>query len=256
MNPQLERPPPPYVQIADRYRRMIHDGQLPEGTRLPAVPALAREYGVSNATAGRALAVLQGEGLIYTSPRGSVVAGQAVKGLSPQTRLLKSRHDGTTAAQGETHRVTAAGLVTNPPAYVRDYLDTDDPPAVIRREWITSEGDGPRILTVTWYPAALADQVPDLLSTDPESVGLILGHVEGIIGQAAKGRDWIHGRGADYREATALQLPTGTPVLAGTWMYWTRDGALIEYGEYVLPPRHTLSYPYDLTDPEMRDYYR
>jgi GntR family transcriptional regulator len=61
-----------------------------------------------------------------------------------------------------------------------------------------------------------------------------------------RGRDWMHGRGADHREATALQIPMSTPILAGTWMYWAADGRLVEYGEYVLPPRHTLSYPYEV----------
>jgi GntR family transcriptional regulator len=256
MNPQLERPPPPYAQIADRYRRMIHDGQLPEGARLPSVLAIASEFGVSSTTAARALATLQGEGLIHTSPRGSRVAGLAAKGVTPQTRIVKSRHDGVTSVPAESHRVTAAEVIPAP-AYIADYLDlADDDRQVVRREWVTSESGVPRILTVTWYPAALAADVPELLSDDPGKVGLIVGRVEGVTGPAAKGRDWMHGRGADHREATALQLPTGTPILASAWMYWTREGRLIEYGEFVLPPRHTLSYPYDLSQSEVENYYQ
>ena len=236
---------------------MIHDGQLPEGARLPSVLGIAQEFSVSSATAARALGILQGEGLIYTSPRGSRVAGEASKGVTPQSRVVKSRHDGLTSITAESYRVTAAEITDHPPAYIRDYLDlADDDGRVVRREWITSESGHPRILTVTWYPAALAASVPELLSDDPGNVGLILGRVENVTGATARGRDWMHGRGADHREATALQLPTGTPVLAATWMYWTREGRLIEYGEFVLPPRHTLSYPYELSASEVESYYQ
>jgi GntR family transcriptional regulator len=249
MNPQLDRSPPQYVQIADFYRGLIHDGTLPEGTRLPSVVDMAREFGVSTATAARALAALQGEGLIHSSPRGSRVAGAAAKGITPQSRVVQSRHTGLTSTPAESHDVTAAGIVTAPP-YVADYLDLDDAADVCRREWVTSERGVPRILTVTWYPPQLAAQVPDLLSVDPGKAGQMLGLVEQVTGPVADGRDWMHGRGADLREATALGLPPSTPILAVTWMYWTAGGRLIEYGESCLIPRHTLSYPYRVTGGE------
>lgn len=246
MNPQLERPPPPYAQIADHYRQMIHDGTMPEGARLPSVLDIARQFHVSAATAAKAIAQLQVEGLVWSSPRGSWVAGADAKASSPQTRVIRSRHDtGTTAGTGETHEVTAAER-TNAPAYVSELLGLDDPPEVIRREWITSEDGVPRVLTVTWYPAELGGQVPELESTAPEDVGPMLGRIEAVTGPAARGRDFMHARGADHREAAALRIPTGSAILAGTWLLWTDDGRLIEYGEYVLPPRHTLSYPYEV----------
>lgn len=248
MTPQLDRPRPQYVQIADFYRRLIHDGTLPEGSRLPSVIETAREFDVSTATAARALAALQGEGLIHSSPRGSRVAGEAAKGITPQSRIMKSRRNGLTSTPAESHHVTAAGIVTAPP-YIADYLDLDEP-AACRREWVTSERGMPRILTVTWYPPQLAAQVPDLLSADPEKIGVMLGLVEQVTGAVARGRDWMHGRGADMREATALQLPPSTPILALTWMFWTAGGRLAEYGESCLTPRHTLSYPYPVTTGE------
>lgn len=250
MSPQLDRPPPPYAQIADHYRQQIHDGTLAEGTRLPSVLEIARQFGVSAATAAKAIAQLQVEGLIFSSPRGSWVAGADAKATSPQTRILRARIESrTTAGAGETHQVTAAEIMT-PPAYVSELLGLDDPPEVIRREWITSESGIPRVLTVTWYPAGLVGQVPELMSTRPEDVGPMLGRVETATGPAARGRDFIHARVADHREASALRIPVGTAILAGTWLLWAVDGSLIEYGEYVLPPRHTVSYPYEVPAPE------
>lgn len=248
MNPQIDRPAPPYAQIADHFRRLIHDGTLAESARLPSVVAVAQEFGVSNATAAKALSQLQVEGLVYSSPRGSWVTATDAKASSPQTRVIRSR-PGTgisTASTGETHQVTAAETVTAP-VYVSELLGLDDDPAqVVRREWITRENGVPRALTVTWYPASFAADVPELLSERPNDVGLMLRHVEQAIGPAARGRDYIHARTADRREAGALGVPPGTAILAGTWLLWDADGSLIEYGEYVLPPRHTLSYPYEV----------
>lgn len=249
MNPQLDRPAPPYAQIADRYRQQIHDGALAEGQRLPPVLEIARDFGVSAATAAKAMAQLQVEGLIWSSPRGSWVAGAGAKATSPQTRVYRSREpDRTTAATGETYEITAVELVTAP-AYVSELLGLDDPPEVIRREWVTSEDKTPRALTVTWYPAELSRHVTPLLSRQPEDVGPMLSHIEAVTGPAARGRDYMHARGADHREASALRVPVGTAILAGTWLLWAEDGSLIEYGEYVLPPRHTLSYPYEVPAP-------
>jgi GntR family transcriptional regulator len=249
MNPQLERPAPPYAQIADHYRQRIHDGTLAEGARLPSVLDVAREFSVSAATAAKAVAQLQVEGLVWSSPRGSWVAGKDSKATSPETRVLRSREPGrTTAGTGETYEVTAVELVTAP-AYVSELLGLDDPPEVIRREWITSESKVPRALTVTWYPAELSRHVVPLLSRQPEDVGPMLAHIEATTGPVARGRDYVHARVADHREASALRVPVGTAILAGTWLLWNADGSLIEYGEYVIPPRHTLSYPYEVPAP-------
>jgi hypothetical protein len=48
-----------------------------------------------------------------------------------------------------------------------------------------------------------------------------------------------------------LGLPIGAAVLAATWLLWVPSDdddcdSLVEYGESVLPSRHTVSYPYDL----------
>lgn len=249
MNPQLDRPAPPYAQIADHYRQQIHDGTLAEGERLPSVLEIARQFGVSAATAAKAIAQLQVEGLVWSSPRGSWVAGAGAKATSPETRVFRSRLPGrTTAGTGETYQITAVELVNAPP-YVSELLGLDDPPEVIRREWITLENNTPRALTVTWYPAELSRRVAPLLSRQPEDVGPMLAHIEAVTGPVARGRDYVHARVADHREASALRVPVGTAILAGTWLLWTADGSLIEYGEYVLPPRHTLSYPYEVPVP-------
>ncbi|MDZ5441879.1 GntR family transcriptional regulator [Micromonospora sp. 4G57] len=66
---------PPYEQVRGQLARMIGDGRLPVGTRLPAVRQLATDLGLAVNTAARAYRELEAAGLVETRGRhGTVVA--------------------------------------------------------------------------------------------------------------------------------------------------------------------------------------
>lgn len=255
--PRIERTAPPYVQITDHLRERIISGALREGDKLDGVHKIAEEWGVSPATAAKALSQLGVEGLTVTSPRGTFVAAINAKANSPADRITRARRTGNADAAGETHRVMAAETVVAP-TYVADLFDMDPGGRVVRREWVTLEGSRVgkgqvRSLTVTWHRAELADQVPDLLNKTAGKVGSLLPQIEAAAGPFCRARDYFHARGADSREANHLGVPVGAAVLATTWLLWARnddaDGdCLVEYGETVLPSRHTVSYPYSLEE--------
>ncbi len=249
MTPQIQRTSPPYMQITDHFRQQIQDGELPDGAKLPSVSEIARTWSVAHATAAKAVGQLQVEGLIMSSPRGSFVAAREAKAATPADRLMRLHRTGTTNGQGEHYRVTAAEVI-DAPAYVAELLDLPNGERVVRREFVTIDGRALRALTVTWYPASLAEQVPALLATESSTASTVLAQVEDVTGRIIRGRDFFHARGADAREASALGLPVGSAILAGAWLAWAEgedDGRLVEYGETCLPPRATVSYPYDLT---------
>jgi len=63
-----------YSKIAETLRRRVTTGEYAPGTALPSEAALCEEFGVVRNTVRRALAELEQEGLIETSPgRGRVV---------------------------------------------------------------------------------------------------------------------------------------------------------------------------------------
>lgn len=69
----------PYAQIAAHYRGRITDGRLAPGAQLPAVAAIAGEWGVAIVTVQRAIAQLRKEGLVETfHGRGSFVVKSPV----------------------------------------------------------------------------------------------------------------------------------------------------------------------------------
>jgi DNA-binding GntR family transcriptional regulator len=56
------------MRLAGLIREQIADGKLAPGSRLPSIAVLRRAQGHSRQTAGKAMRVLQDEGLIYRVP--------------------------------------------------------------------------------------------------------------------------------------------------------------------------------------------
>ncbi|MEH1011750.1 winged helix-turn-helix domain-containing protein [Micromonospora sp. CPCC 206060] len=68
--------PAEYRRIADDLTTKIKNGELTSGTKLPSTTALAEKYGVSVATAYRAVSLLHDRELVVGQPgRGVYVAG-------------------------------------------------------------------------------------------------------------------------------------------------------------------------------------
>ena len=53
------------MQLAAFIRDQIASGALAPGGRLPSIAALRRQHGHSRQTVGKAMRILEGEGLIY-----------------------------------------------------------------------------------------------------------------------------------------------------------------------------------------------
>jgi GntR family transcriptional regulator len=240
------------MQVAERIRTRILDGTLAEGEKLPPTRELAKAEGVAIATLGRAIDHLQVEGYIRTSRRGTYVANAPAVTASAYDRITRVLRTGSVLAQGETMIVTAAELA-KPPQYIAEIFDLDDGDQVVRRQWHTGKGQTRTMLAVTWYPAAFAAAVPELLSTAAGKGGGLLMRISAATGRhPSNGRDDMHGRDASEREANFLGLRTGSPILAGAHRIWDDQG-VIEYGEWCIPYRLVIGYEYEIdASPEAR----
>jgi len=56
------------MRLAALLREQIASGTLAPGAQLPSISVLRREHGHSRQTVGKAMRILQGEGLIYRVP--------------------------------------------------------------------------------------------------------------------------------------------------------------------------------------------
>jgi GntR family transcriptional regulator len=102
----MDDPQPMYAQIESQLRDFILAGQLPPGTRLPSVRALAGYLACSVITTRRAYEDLEREGFIHTRQgMGSVVAE------IPEEKMSAHRREPVEAALREAVRAgRRAGL--------------------------------------------------------------------------------------------------------------------------------------------------
>ena len=234
--PRAARTPPPYVQIQDHFRTAILDETIEEGDRLPSLPTIAEEWGVSVATAAKAISGLRVEGYVYTSTQGTYATlGKGEQ--SPHDRIDAIRR-GRGERAAERMEITEAGILAAP-VYVAELLGVDPEGArVARRESIAFRGAQPQRLTVQWWPADLVPQLSVADIADP------LVRIEEETGRRpSNGRDFFEGREADVREARALGIKAGDAILASTYVWRDEDG-VIEYGEVVLPRKRVVSFSY------------
>jgi len=103
MSPGTAVPPDPraYVRIAGMLREMISSQVLPPGSPAPSITRLCREHGHARQTCGRAMRLLEDEGLLHRvpglgyyvtggnagiTPSGTFAAGPGLRVLGPDRR--------------------------------------------------------------------------------------------------------------------------------------------------------------------------
>lgn len=245
----VQRAEPPYVQIANHYRRLILDGEVTEGDQLPTSAEIGQEWQVAPSTAARGIGQLAVEGYVRVLARGTFVEPLRSGADTPFGRITRVRQTGHLAATGEMEIVRVAELIRIP-LYVAELLDLDPKDNVLRRESVTVAGRKPRAepvaLSVQWYRPEFAKLAPELLETKPVRGGAIAAIEKATGKRVVHGEDHFHGRSADEREAHALGVKIGAPILAAAYLWRDAEGAVLEYGEFVLPERRTLRYDYDL----------
>jgi DNA-binding GntR family transcriptional regulator len=237
MMPEVRRPVPQHLQVADYYKQQILNSVIRDGQRMPSVRQIMRDWdNVSHNVAQRAIDHLKTGGLVRTGPGGTFATpGRAVFG--PQQRMRQATFPGA-----ERIEVRASEIITAP-EYVIPILGleqaADGITRVLRREWVTYEnGSVPFMLSVLWCPPEFIGPVPELLSLLPLPGA---GEAAMLIAERT-GRNITWGRSSrearpvkdDGREAPLLRLPKAGHVLAEVYIWTARDKVLV-YGEYVLP---------------------
>jgi GntR family transcriptional regulator len=234
--PLARRNEPLHVQIHDHYAALIAGGELRPGDRLPTMQQIGADWGVSHQTAVRAVEWLKSAGLVTTSREGTTVTDPRLV-IGPQQRIAAVKFP-----DSENVEVTDARMAPCPDYVVPILgLDPHGPGGVgwvIRREQVSYEQGGtPFMLAVSWFPPALADEVPELLHQVPiDNPGGAVRLIE-----ARTGRRVTHGRQArearqikdDGREGPLLRLDPGASVLAEVYV-WMDAADVVEYGEFVL----------------------
>lgn len=231
----------PYVQIVEHYRREIREGRLRDGDMLPSGREIAQEFGVSLATAAKVATGLQALGLVTPRPG----AGTVVTATRPRTErarggpVLITLASRTPARPGDKARVLEAGLA-EAPQDVATQLGIEPFTQVVRRQQVTVRGGATVALLTSWFPAALAEVAPALLTR-----ARLTEEVSGY--EPAGGEDWVTARPPTSAEAREFSIKRGHPVAVVHSRRFDAEGAVIEYAELIARGDTRVVYRYDYT---------
>lgn len=239
MSPSLDRPAPPYVQIADHFRSQIKNGELIEGAKLPSVAEVAQGWQVATATAAKALNLLRAEGYVRSTNQGTFVS-IAHKQTTGPDRLAMFRATGNGYRPGESVEVVMSDVVAAP-SDVAEALATSENSEVVSRRRIYRDDLGVVAVSTSWLPGEFAEAAPELLSTDPLPK-MTFGLIEDRTGRrAVSRRDVIALRPAPTDVAEILGVEANSLCLTMSNLYWDQNGDPTEYAVDYLGPGRELS---------------
>ena len=233
----------PYVQIIEHYRQEIRSGRLKDGDMLPAGREIAKQFGVSLATAAKVAGGLQALGLVTPRPG----AGTVVTASRPPTDrarggpLLITLASRTPMRPGDQARVLDAEVVQAPQT-VAAQLGAEPLARVVRRRQATIRDGATAALLTSWFPAALAEIVPGLLNRTR-----ITEEVDGY--RPAWGEDWVSARPPTSAEAREFGIKRGSPVTVVHSRRFAADDTVIEYAELIARADTRVTYRYEYCPP-------
>jgi GntR family transcriptional regulator len=239
----------PYVQIIEHFRQEIREGRLKDGDMLPAGREIAKQFGVSLATAAKVASGLQAMGLVTPRPGAGTVVTASGRPRADRVRggpILITLASCSPLRPGDQARVQNAEVVEAPQA-VAAQLGAEPLARVIRRRQATIRDGSTAALLTSWFPAALAEAVPELLDRTR-----IAEEIDGY--RPAWGEDWVSARPPSSAEAREFGIKRGSPVTVVHSRRFAADDTVLEYAELIARADTRIIYRYGYRDaPAGRD---
>lgn len=248
--PTLDRPEPPYLQIAGRIRDDILSGRLQEGDTVPSAREIARNWTVAMATATKVLATLRSQGLVRPVRGVGTVVDRGGLHRGARDRSLASARTGKIYPPGHYAVIRSAGLGPATERVAGALGLEEGAPAIRRRRTTYGPDSRPLSTSTSWFDGALAVKAPALLVPERIVEGTSA-HAAARLGTKITATQERHAAGrADEEEAAELELPAGSPVLLGRSTFLAADGTVVEYGESAALPDHWVFHEYTTEDGE------
>ncbi|MFH8756246.1 GntR family transcriptional regulator [Streptomyces atroolivaceus] len=215
--------------IADDLRHQITTGSIKPGERLPSEAGLAARYRVSTVTLRRALAVLQGEGLVEK------IHGKGNFVRRPRRKIMYVGGWGTLdpwAAAEPTLRVTVRSTTVPASVHLTTLMKVPMDSPLAEYSCLSLEQGAPHGLARIYIPRDLAPAgVLDDDSARREAVTRFA-----ILGPSpATVRETVCARSPTPDEASALRIGSTTAVLAITRIATDSAGRVIEAAFLAFP---------------------
>jgi GntR family transcriptional regulator len=138
---------------------------------------------------------------------------------------------------GDQARVLDAEVVQAPQT-VAARLGAEPLAQVIRRRQATIRDGATVALLTSWFPASLAEVVPELLGR-----ARVTDEIEGY--RPTWGEDWVSARPPTSAEAREFGIKRGSPVTVVHSRRFAADDTVIEYAELIARADTRVIYRYD-----------
>lgn len=212
-----------YLDTADELRRRIAEGTT---GALASEAALGAELGVSRVTVRRALELLRDEGIVH-SRRGSgwFVAVDPIRQPLGRVTTVEAALEAAGARPGR--RVLEFGFDTAPPDVAKTLgIAADEQVLAVTR--LNLADDEPFALVTVWVPTSVGSH---LSRADVErSTFTDLLPLHGV--EPGRITQTITAAEADPTDATWLDIPAGSPVLACRRVTYDRSGAAVMVSDH------------------------
>ncbi|MEU4109572.1 GntR family transcriptional regulator [Streptomyces sp. NPDC027717] len=199
-----------YEEIAESLRARIAAGEFAPGGTIPSGRDLAEQWGVSRATAIKAVDVLRNDGVVVAKQGTGFVVTE-----TPVARPAGARRAGSARILGGMPflRVGTPDWA-EPPVRVADALGLAPGVPALRRVRVLHLPDGsPNSCVEAWFPAEIAEAAPRLSGAAPIAEGTTR-YVRRQTGRfPAEGRDLTTVRLATEVEAERLGIVEGSAVV-------------------------------------------
>jgi len=226
--------------IARALQDQIAAGDLQPGDRTPSVRELAREFGVSPATASKALSQLATLGLVDARPGvGMIVLQHGPSQLLARDRIAVAARTGRVNRPGEhANRVSATEEPAD--ARVRAGLGISTARAFCRRR-VRYDASGRAIEhSASWFALDVADRAPRLRDLAPIDEGT-LAYVQHATGRVVGStHEDIYAREADQLDVRHGVAAPGRPVLVVEFVAYDDNERPLTFETAVFPERIRL----------------
>jgi DNA-binding GntR family transcriptional regulator len=223
--------------IARVLEDQIGAGELQPGDRTPSVRDLARDFGVSPATASKALNHLAALGLVEARPGvGMIVLQRKPSQLRSRDRIAIGERTGTVNRPGEYAKRLSAGE-EHADARVRAALGIDAARAFCRRRVRYDSSDRPIEHSASWFALDVAARAPRLRDLAPIEEGTLVYAQEATGRRVASTHEEIYAREADDFDVAHGVGSAGRPILVVEFVAYDEDERPLTFEVAVFPER-------------------
>jgi GntR family transcriptional regulator len=248
----------PYLQVADALRARIHAGEWAVGDKLPSRAQVAKEYGVGQSVAQRAMERLIIEGVL----EGRAGSGTYVRRPRERLRMVRSRHrerrggspfraDMKEQGRAGTWESRSTARVPAPDRIAERLAIAPGDLCVYTRYEFLADGL-PVQLSESWEPMAITDGTPIVLpEMGPHAGAGVVERMRSIGVRIEAAVEVPRPARASQEQANLLGISVGDLVTEVERTYYDVDGRPVETADIVVPDvRWEIAYEIGIDHPE------